>query len=760
MKRINYFVSLLMVLAVVLFASITGVSAASSLPSSVTTDKLVDTSTVSGLKEVEYIKNFPVIVKTAENGKYFMYCMNIEATYDGNVKFAAAGTVADGYLYILNSNPNTGDKYKDFYIKQMAVWYYEDYLSGDNNNLEKVVKQYIYSHKDSEVVSNWIYKLGTGAMTYTQKRGTLSITKPASLVWAKQGDYYVSQNIQVNSSNLSGKISYGLKNAPLGTKITNGTVANTIQVKVPAGAIPEGKKLTLTLTVSGAYNKQTAYYYYNSSKYQKLLFQDAKDSSVALSDSYEMTLVPPQKVVYKVEYVMHGHGDQVPTEYNIEDGGKATKPTDPKASGWKFEGWYIDAAYTKLYDFNTAIHEDKVLHAKWTQIVYKAEFVMHGHGAQVPTQNNIPDGGKVVKPADPTAQGWKFEGWYIDAAYTKPYDFNTAVHENKVIHAKWTPVVYKVEFVMHGHGDQVPTQNNIPDGGKATDPNQQNVGEWIFEGWYEEYDAATGTYSKPYNFNTEIHENKVLHAKWSKKDPERFEILISKTDVTKTKEVAGATLEIFDENGVSVMSWVSTTEAKKVSLLPGVYTLKETSAPTGYKLTSKTITFKVTATGDLYEKNSGNTYTKVAKIAMVNELLDVVSIVKRDKANDKVLSGAVLVIKDTKNNVVKRFTTGNGATNFDLAAGEYVLVEETAPVGYVKSTSVVYFKLLSDGTLQVKNSKGEYVDSTVVTFYNEKKKEEEVPVPKTDLDSTIYVMSGLVLLAGGVYFANKTIKEY
>jgi uncharacterized surface anchored protein len=313
---------------------------------------------------------------------------------------------------------------------------------------------------------------------------------------------------------------------------------------------------------------------------------------------------------------------------------------------------------------------------------------------------------------------------------------------------------------MHGHGDQVPTQNNIPDGGKATDPNQQNVGEWIFEGWYEEYDAATGTYSKPYNFNTVIHENKVLHAKWSKKDPERFEILISKTDVTKTKEVAGATLEIFDENGVSVMSWVSTTEAKKVSLLPGVYTLKETSAPTGYKLTSKTITFKVTATGDLYEKNSGNTYTKVAKIAMVNELLDVVSIVKRDKANDKVLSGAVLVIKDTKNNVVKRFTTGNGATNFDLAAGEYVLVEETAPVGYVKSTSVVYFKLLSDGTLQVKNSKGEYVDSTVVTFYNEKKKEEEVPVPKTDLDSTIYVMSGLVLLAGGVYFANKTIKEY
>ena len=41
-----------------------------------------------------------------------------------------------------------------------------------------------------------------------------------------------------------------------------------------------------------------------------------------------------------------------------------------------------------------------------------------------------------------------------------------------------------------------------------------------------------------------------------------------------------------------------------------------------------------------------------------------------------------------------------------------------------------------------------------------KKKEEPVPVPKTDLDSTVYIMGGLALLASGVHFANKTIKEY
>ncbi len=124
------------------------------------------------------------------------------------------------------------------------------------------------------------------------------------------------------------------------------------------------------------------------------------------------------------------------------------------------------------------------------------------------------------------------------------------------------------------------------------------------------------------------------------------------------------------------------------------------------------------------------------------------------------LKGAVLVIKDAKGNIVKEFTSTDKAASFKLAAGEYSLEEKTAPNGYVLSNAKIYFKLLNDGTLQVKNNKGVYADSTDVTFYNEKKKEEPVPVPKTDLDSTVYIMGGLALLASGVYFANKTIKEY
>ena len=844
MKRINYFLSLLVVLFVVLFAGITTVNAEDKLPASVTTDKL---------RTVEYIKNWPVIIKTVDNGKYYVYCLNKVAKYEGGIKFSEAGTVSDGFLYILNNKPNTGDKDLDFYIMQNAVWYYQDYLLNNNTNLDKEVKNYILTHRTDNTgskvnISKEIYNLYLGARDYRKKVGTLSIEKPASLYWTEKDGYYVSQEIKINKANLS-KVGYKLKNATLGTQIISGKTKDTIQVKVPVDTIPAGKKLTVKLIVTGQYVLQTAHYYYHNSAYQRVLFQTPLSQTVNVEQAeYDMTLIPQKKyevninkvdgatgkglagatlviynakgdpveewvstttahktalvagtyslketkapanyvlnstpvtfkvdesgnvtvggskvtkvvfkntkIAYKVEFNMHGHGAQVPTQNNIPDGGKATKPTDPTATGWKFEGWYIDAAYTKLYDFNTAIHENKVLHAKWTP-VFKVEFDMHGHGAQVPTQNNIPDGGKATKPTDPTAQGWKFEGWYIDAAYTKLYDFNTAIHENKVLHAKWTPVVYKVEFVMNGHGTQVPTQNNIPDGGKATKPTDPTESGWVFGGWY--IDAGLTTL---YDFNTLIHENKVLYAKWTKEETKRYEVIISKTDVTKSKEIAGATLVITDAEGKEVERWTSTTTAHKVLLVAGKYTLKETAAPSGYKLSTKKVEFMIDNNGVLYEKNTAGTYVKTTKLVVVNELLDVVSIVKKDKDTNKILKGAVLLIKDAKGNIVKEFTSTDKAASFNLAAGEYSLEEKTAPNGYVLSNAKIYFKLLNDGTLQVKNNKGVYADSTDVTFYNEKKKEEPVPVPKTDLDSTVYIMGGLALLASGVYFANKTIKEY
>lgn len=521
MKKLR-FVSLIMVLAVMLFGGISLANAATSLPQSVVSDSL---------REVEYIKNFPVIIKTADNGKYYIYCMNLSATYGENIKFTKTGEVDPGYIYILNTKPNTGNKDKDFYITQMAVWYYEDYLTKSDFNLVREVKEYIVSNVENDEVARKIYNLYRGAKNYKEAVGKLSLGKDA-VTFTLQDGYYVSSEIKVYEENLSTKVKYSLTNTPAGSLVVKST--NGVKVKIPAEKIPEGKQLTFSLDVQGSYTKYTGYYYYYNSNYQKVLFQDPLETKVTLKDSLSMT---------------------------------------------------------------------------------------------------------------------------------------------------------------------------------------------------------------------------IKHYK------ENFEINISKTDVTQSKEVAGATLVVKDESGKEIEKWVSTNEAHKITLKSGKYSLTETIAPKGYKLSSTTIHFLIDDAGALFVKNEKGNYVSVNKVVMINELIDVVSFAKKDSKTDAYLSGATLVIKDEKGNVVKEFVSGNTVYQLSLDAGKYTLSEKSAPAGYILSDEVIKFELLNDGTLRVMNNKGEYADSAIITYYNTPEKEEEVPVPATDKNSTLLIVGGIALLIGGIACVKKTIKE-
>ncbi len=54
-----------------------------------------------------------------------------------------------------------------------------------------------------------------------------------------------------------------------------------------------------------------------------------------------------------------------PDKQVIDEGGKATKPTDPKMSGYKFEGWYKDSKLKTAFNWDTPIKEDTTLYGKW-----------------------------------------------------------------------------------------------------------------------------------------------------------------------------------------------------------------------------------------------------------------------------------------------------------------------------------------------------------------------------------------------------------
>ena len=101
-------------------------------------------------------------------------------------------------------------------------------------------------------------------------------------------------------------------------------------------------------------------------------------------------------------------------------------------------------------------------------------------------------------------------------------------------------------------------------------------------------------------------------------------INISKLDSKTNKYVSGATLNIKNEKGEVVTSYVTGNESKYVSLEEGVYVLTETAAPGGYKLNTTPIEFKVDADGNLYIKNSNNEYISANGIILYNEPVEVI----------------------------------------------------------------------------------------------------------------------------------------
>ena len=85
---------------------------------------------------------------------------------------------------------------------------------------------------------------------------------------------------------------------------------------------------------------------------------------------------------------------------------------------------------------------------------YTVSFNMNGHGTQVADQT-VEDGRKATKPADPTAEGWTFGGWYKDSACTETqkYDFDTPITADLDLYAKWTQNSVTLLGDVNGDGE-------------------------------------------------------------------------------------------------------------------------------------------------------------------------------------------------------------------------------------------------------------------------------------------------------------------
>lgn len=192
----------------------------------------------------------------------------------------------------------------------------------------------------------------------------------------------------------------------------------------------------------------------------------------------------------------------------VTENGTVTRPSDPTRDGYTFKGWTLDG---QPYDFGTPVTGNLTLTAVWEENTPPAP-VMHKvtvkpNNGSNPTVYEVEDGQPFTQPADPTRDGYTFNGWTLDG---EPYDFSQPVTGDITLEAQWeksetpAPVTHTVKFRTNG-GSSIPMQT-VEDGrtvGRPTDPTRPGH---TFAGWLLD--------GRPYDFSTPVTGDIILDAAW------------------------------------------------------------------------------------------------------------------------------------------------------------------------------------------------------------------------------------------------------
>lgn len=257
-KRLLTFIKFLVVFIVAVLAFDSVSTMTSAADSSIT---LGDATPLS-----DYISGTTFSIKYKSDGTY-LYCVNMNKLTSKNVTANLVGEKSAGLAYIMeNGTPYksfTGDKNKDYYITQAAVWWYLDDTTG-SSNLSEAFKT---NAADPSGLRPYIIALKEAAKKVTSySTPSISVTATSStLTLSSDKSYYVSDPINVTSTD-SYKVT--IDSAPNGTIITdtNGTAQTEFAanakflVKVPTSSVT-GTSANIKVTVTSNATVNKAYEY-------------------------------------------------------------------------------------------------------------------------------------------------------------------------------------------------------------------------------------------------------------------------------------------------------------------------------------------------------------------------------------------------------------------------------------------------------------------------------------------------------------------
>lgn len=300
---------------------------------------------------------------------------------------------------------------------------YDANLTRGSINIPKATDN--YGQVDFDISSENI--MAGDDYTITHADGSkITITNPAAVVFGDDGGYYVET---VNDEDYAGQVNL-TASVPADLQVLN--------VKVVDGVGNPVRGVELKLKANDLMNP--------SWKNKQFIFSSPTNAQGVTSFSL------PEDESDAGNY----EGDWTLTTTSTDDGNQTTSP-------YKLKEDKI-VTVEENDDFQMAfsyVGNDE--YAGLTQIVAlvpcSVTYSMGGHSTDVYVSANVGD--KLTNPANPTAKGFKFDGWYKDSTFKTPWDFaNDVVTGDMILYAKWSKSANPITVVKKGVGNVSYTKNS------------------------------------------------------------------------------------------------------------------------------------------------------------------------------------------------------------------------------------------------------------------------------------------------------------
>ena len=520
-----------------------------------------------------YVAGTKYNIKPLVGGGYG-YCLNIHKGNASNTTQYLQNEMNAGIAYILeNGYPKkhfTGDKKKDFYITQGAIWWYLD----DTTGTSYLSKSFKTNGSDKYGLRKYMKKLVSGAKE-AKKNG---YSKPSlnakvsstKMTLSSDKKYYVSKAIDANAKNIDGKYKVSVTSAPSGTIITdtNGNKQTSFKasekflIKIPASKIAEGKTVSakVKITASSTINKAYKYAPKNDSIQPITVLQPYTKS---VSDTIGVKATKPKTP----------KPEPTPTPNNLPKPAKVSILKLDKDTNATVEGAVLvvkDANGNEIDRFtsNSEAHEIENI-ANGT---YTVEEVEAPSGYELSTEKQT----FIISDSVRTAEVKYYNKAKTSVVSIFKLDKNTN-----------NPVIGAVLVIKDSNGNEIKKITSSANGNSITG---------LSNGTYtvEEVEAPSG-----YELSTEKEtftiddDTKTVEVKFYNTPKDRM-VTISKVDSTTGNPVSGAVIVVTNENGEEVARFTSTNEAYVIKDIPdGTYTVEEEEAPEGYFLNEESQTFTI-----------------------------------------------------------------------------------------------------------------------------------------------------------------------